>query len=106
MPPILVLALNKRTGMTLKMRRTRMTPRLPKRAAASGTRSRPAKGQLSPTTTERRAELLRRSGADPLRFDKRPLKAIMKDEIPYARWERERETIRRMGYRGWQHLLK
>jgi hypothetical protein len=30
----------------------------------------------------------------------------MNDEIPYDRWEHERETIRRMGYKGWQQLLK
>jgi hypothetical protein len=39
----------------------------------------------------RQAELIRRGGIDPIRVDTRPFGEIIDDEIPYARWERERK---------------
>lgn len=56
-------------------------------------------------TIDRRAELLRRAGRDPVRYDKRPLHAILDDEVPYQRWIRERELIKRAGYDTWQKYL-
>lgn len=35
------------------------------------------------------SELLKRTGFDPMRFDRRPLSEALNDEIPYARWEAE-----------------
>lgn len=58
------------------------------------------------TTTDRKAELLRRAGIDPIRVDTRPLSIIMDDEIPYQRWERELQVIQRAGYRNWLALLE
>lgn len=58
------------------------------------------------TTSERRALYMERGGVDPLRFDKRPYSEIMNDEIPEARWERERITLRRAGYWDWQCYLR
>jgi len=35
--------------------------------------------------------MIKRSGKDPLLFDKRPLSEIMDDYIPEDRWQREKE---------------
>jgi hypothetical protein len=35
------------------------------------------------------SEMIKRTGFDPLRFDRRPLTEIMDDEIPYRRWADE-----------------
>jgi len=35
--------------------------------------------------------MIKRSGKDPLLFDKRPLSEIMNDEIPWQKWEDEKE---------------
>lgn len=35
------------------------------------------------------SEMIKHTGLDPLRFDRRPLSEVMNDEIPYERWERE-----------------
>jgi len=35
--------------------------------------------------------MIKRSGKDPILFDKRPLSEIMGDEIPYQRWQDEKE---------------
>jgi len=40
-----------------------------------------------------------------MRLDQRPLTQIMNDEIPYARWNRQRETMRRAGYADYQDFL-
>ncbi len=34
---------------------------------------------------------MRRSGFDPIRLDKRPLAEILDDEIPYEKWEKEKQ---------------
>lgn len=39
------------------------------------------------------AEMIKR-GVDPLRFDRRPFSKILDDEIPEARWARERRSKR------------
>jgi len=33
------------------------------------------------------SEWCRRTGRDPMRYDRRPLSEIMNDEIPYEKWE-------------------
>lgn len=55
--------------------------------------------------TTRRDEMLRRARIDPVRVDTRPLSAIMDDFIPYEKWEKQSELMRRAGYRNHQELL-
>lgn len=50
------------------------------------------------TTEQRRAELVRRGGLDPVMLDTRPLHQIMNDEIPYAKFDRQLRLINRAGY--------
>ncbi len=52
----------------------------------------------STTPTSRQLELLRRAGRDQYAIDKRPLCEILNDEIPYARWEKALNVLRRAGY--------
>ena len=56
--------------------------------------------------TDRRNEMFKRAGVDPVQVDPRPLNVIMNDEIPFARWEREEALIQRAGYRNWLALLE
>lgn len=57
-------------------------------------------------TNERRAEMLRRGGIDPIRLDKRPLAVIMGDCIPEAKWERQLQIIQRAGFKDQQDCLR
>jgi hypothetical protein len=54
----------------------------------------------------RKDEILRRAGIDPVRVDKRPLSEVLDDYIPYAKWERQAEAMRRAGYYNHQDLLE
>lgn len=60
---------------------------------------------MTTTDDERRAEIMRRGGIDPIRVDRRPLSVIMGDEIPLRRWQHERYILRRAGYRNRQDWL-
>ena len=57
-------------------------------------------------TTDRRAELLRRAGKDPIVLDRRPLSVIMGDSFPYDKWEKQQRIITRAGYHTWEDLLR
>jgi hypothetical protein len=56
---------------------------------------------------ERRMALLKRGGIDPMRLDKRPPRVVfpMNDDVPWARWERQAEAMRRAGYADYQDFL-
>lgn len=58
------------------------------------------------TRIDRRAEMLRRGGIDPIRLDKRPIGLIMGDAIPYANWARQWFLIKRLGFKDHQHFLQ
>jgi hypothetical protein len=58
------------------------------------------------TTDQRKAELLRRAGKDPVVLDTRSSGEVLSDEIPYARWAKELNVIKRAGYRNWLALLE
>jgi hypothetical protein len=67
-------------------------------AAASVIVSRGVEVVTQTTHAARRDEIMRRAGKD--------ICPPMNDEIPYDRWERERQVINRAGYRTWFELLK
>lgn len=46
--------------------------------------------RLMKSLFDRKHEIMRRAGRDPVWADRRPLSEIMNDEIPYERWENER----------------
>ena len=56
--------------------------------------------------TDRRSELIRRAGKDPVQLDTRPLSVIMNDEIPYIKWARQAQVLIRAGHKSWVELLK
>ena len=56
-------------------------------------------------TNERREELIKRSGIDPIQMDKRPLGEILNDEIPYQKWDEEMKALQKAGFQGWQDYL-
>jgi len=58
------------------------------------------------TTTDRKAEALRRAGRSPEWADKRPLNEVLNDCIPYQLWEKQAALIKRAGYTSWLELLK
>ena len=57
-------------------------------------------------TTDRRAEMLKRGGIDPIRLDHRPLSVIMGDAVPYDKFERQWALIQRLGYKDHQEFLR
>lgn len=56
--------------------------------------------------TDRRTELLKRGGIDPIRADTRPFHVIIGDEVPYEKFEKQFELVKRAGYTSWQKYLK
>lgn len=65
-----------------------------------------AKTPLKTTNSIRGLELLRRAGIDPAVVDSRPLNVIMNDEIPYAKWDKQANLMKRAGYKDWQDFQK
>jgi hypothetical protein len=59
------------------------------KAAASGTAS--GRGIRRVVSQQRKIELMKRGGIDPISMDRRPLSQILDDHIPYERWEQEKK---------------
>lgn len=57
-------------------------------------------------TTDRRDEMLKRGGRSPVWGDRRPLSVIMRDEVPYVKWEHQLAIIQRAGYDDHQQFLR
>lgn len=57
-------------------------------------------------TTDRKKALLKRAGIDEIVLDKRSTSELMSDEIPERKWIRQLHLIHRMGYTGWQDMLR